>query len=361
MRMPNLGRPAFHSEARYRVLHFGPGIGTIGGIASVLAAYARLPLARYDFEFVSTYRPGGRLWSTDEWLRAIERLIRIRGVDLVHVHLSEKGSFVREGTLVTLAARTSPVIVSIHSGRFPETMRRYPRLVHGVLRRASSIVALDSPVAAAVGDAGYPVAVVPNPVEIPKIVVPVEQTSPRVLYAGVISRQKGVDTLLTAWSRVRDALPSAELVLAGRLHDVPRREGPLPERHVRGAPGVAWVGPLSQGEVLRQLGLARVAVLPSRVEGMPASLLEAMAAGRPLVATPVGAVPDMVGRNGVLVPVGRPEPLAEALLGYLTDVEGAAEAGRVGRALAEQRYSPSRVAELLQELYDEVRATGGVR
>ena len=90
------------------VWQYGPAIGSDGGMASVLDVYSRLPLTRYRFEIVPTWRPDARLWGAGPFTRAISEIYR-RGrgrTPLAHVHLSEGGSFVREGAIA--AAARSP-------------------------------------------------------------------------------------------------------------------------------------------------------------------------------------------------------------------------------------------------------------
>jgi glycosyltransferase involved in cell wall biosynthesis len=98
-----------------------------------------------------------------------------------------------------------------------------------------------------------------------------------------------------------------------------------------------------------------VFVLPSLWEGLPIALLEAMASGLPVVATPVGGVPEVVknGKNGLLVPTKDPVALAEALRKIRQDPLLAEELGREGRETVRERYSHRRVAEEVMEIYRE--------
>jgi glycosyltransferase involved in cell wall biosynthesis len=99
---------------------------------------------------------------------------------------------------------------------------------------------------------------------------------------------------------------------------------------------------------------ADVAVLSSVSEGHPYALLEAMAAGVPVVATRVGGVPELVGEAGSLVPPRDPDALAAALLALLRDPELRAELGRNGRARVEERFSIERMIAAYRTLYAAV-------
>src|SRR5581483_10576759 len=96
-------------------------------------------LERTQFRFVDTWHPDAPLWSAGPWVSAVLRIAfgRRRTMGIVHVHLSFRGSFVREGSLMLLArARHMPVVATIHSGAFPQFSARHPRLVRRVLAQA---------------------------------------------------------------------------------------------------------------------------------------------------------------------------------------------------------------------------------
>jgi glycosyltransferase involved in cell wall biosynthesis len=103
-----------------------------------------------------------------------------------------------------------------------------------------------------------------------------------------------------------------------------------------------------------------IVVLTSLNEGTPVSLIEAMAAGLPVVATAVGGVPDVVedGLTGTLVPSGSAEALAHAIVRLITDRELRETLGRAGRSRAFQRYTRQRLMTQVAALYEELVVTG---
>jgi glycosyltransferase involved in cell wall biosynthesis len=96
-----------------------------------------------------------------------------------------------------------------------------------------------------------------------------------------------------------------------------------------------------------------IAVLPSRAEGMSNALLEYMAAARPIVATAVGATPDLLadGRTGLLVPPEDPTALADALAQLLSQPEQARQLGEAARLEARQRFSRPAMVRRFEEFY----------
>ena len=169
--------------------------------------------------------------------------------------------------------------------------------------------------------------------------------------------QKGLDTLLHAFARIARERPGTELRLAGRGKDEERvrelaRELGIADR-VRLVPGV------ERAQVLELFSGALALLMPSRLEGLPMVPAEAMAAGVPVVAAAVGAVPEVVDppRGGILVPPDDPDALAAAALRLLDDPAARAATSASARVSAE-RFSWDAVAERHLEFLREIAAAG---
>jgi glycosyltransferase involved in cell wall biosynthesis len=157
---------------------------------------------------------------------------------------------------------------------------------------------------------------------------------PAALFVGVLEHYKGVDDLAAAWRLVAGRVPEAGLTVVGRgsrAHVVDALVRELPGR-------VRWTPELSQPEVARALDASTLLVLPSRSEGLGRVLVEALCRGRPLVASRVGGIRDVVedGLNGILVEPSRPEALAEALVRLLSDPLLAGQLAAAARPTAER-------------------------
>lgn len=169
---------------------------------------------------------------------------------------------------------------------------------------------------------------------------------PAVVFCGRLVPEKGVGRLLDAWRTVHARHPDATLLIVGG--------GALAQALASAAgAGVRFEG--EQPDVAPWLRAADAAVLPSSAEGLSNAMLEAMAAGLPVVATRVGGALDCVedGRSGLLVPPEDSSELATALDKLLAD-GSRARLGARGRAIAEDRYSLASVADLLTALYAEL-------
>jgi glycosyltransferase involved in cell wall biosynthesis len=169
---------------------------------------------------------------------------------------------------------------------------------------------------------------------------------PFVLFVGTAEPRKGLDVLVSAWSRLRH--PDAELVLVG-----PAGWGGLEERLDALGTGVHRLGFLPSDELRTLQGAAAVSCLPSRAEGFGLPVLEAMAAGSPVVTTSASAMEEVAGGAAVLVPAGDVEALAAAIEGVLDDPGAAQRLRDLGRSRAEG-FGWDRSAAAVGAVYREV-------
>jgi starch synthase len=167
--------------------------------------------------------------------------------------------------------------------------------------------------------------------------------------------QKGIDVAIEALARVRRRHPLARLVVLG--------EGPLRDELTdlaasrRIADAVHLPGRV--GDVAWWLRRAAVVVHPARWEGFGLALLEAMLCARPVVASAVSSVPEIVvdGETGILVPADDSPALAESVIALLDDPARAAALGEAGRKRALAEFSVARMAERTAAVYAEVSSS----
>jgi glycosyltransferase involved in cell wall biosynthesis len=184
-----------------------------------------------------------------------------------------------------------------------------------------------------------------------------ERAGPLIGMVGRTVPQKGIDVLLEAFPRVLVAHPSARLVVVG---DGPQRPA-LKRRALELGLGdaVRFTGWVDRAANL--MSACDVVVIPSRWEGFGMVALEAMAAGRPIVASRVDALEEVVvdGETGVLVPAAEPHALADAVGALLSDPERAAALGRAGRRRLETEFSLERMVGRTVAVYDELLTPSG--
>jgi glycosyltransferase involved in cell wall biosynthesis len=177
-----------------------------------------------------------------------------------------------------------------------------------------------------------------------------------VLDVGRLVPEKGHAVLVEAVARVVRAGADVRLVVAG---DGPEREA-LAADAARAGLGdrATFLGAVGQDRMAALYGTADVFCLPSFAEGVPVVLMEAMATGMPVVTTPIAGIPELVrdGEEGLLVPPGRADLLADAIAGLAVDAGRRAALGRRGRARVEAEFDVGREARRLARLFAAVRA-----
>lgn len=181
---------------------------------------------------------------------------------------------------------------------------------------------------------------------------PLPQTA-RILFLGSLERAKGVRDLVDAFAVVRAAVPDAELVLAGSGSEEAALRSAASAAGLNGA--VRLVGRVPHGEVGNALRDASLLCLPSAGEPYGMAIVEAMAAGRAVVATDRGGPAELVDRErgGRLVPPGDAGALADALLDLLRDRDRLAEMGAFNRRRAIEELSLDATLDRLEEIYAE--------
>jgi glycosyltransferase involved in cell wall biosynthesis len=256
--------------------------------------------------------------------------LRRADCDLVHAH------WLLSGLIVALARR--PFVLTLHgsgtAGRFSdlELARRHPRLVRAILRRARLVICVSEVLAEAATACGArEVRVIPNGIAVPAD-IGVEAEPAEVLYAGRLSPEKGIEELAAA---CRDL----NLVVAG--------DGPLRPL----VPGA--LGFLSPTELAERYRRAAVVVCPSRSEGFGVVCAEAMAHGKPVVATAVGGLKELVrhGTTGLLVESGSPQALRLAVEQLLENPELRSRLGAAARAEVVARFDWRSVTRATVDAY----------
>jgi glycosyltransferase involved in cell wall biosynthesis len=274
-----------------------------------------------------------RPWALPPMLASMAQTVRraARTADVVHAH------WLPSAAVAAFAGK--PVVVTLH-GTDVELARRAPGLTRRVLRRAAVVVAVSQALADEALRLGAPaVRVIPNGVDIPGS-VGAEADPPEVLYAGRLSPEKGVLELA-------EAADGLNLVVAG--------DGPLRDR----LPNA--LGFVPTAELTRLYDRAAVVVCPSRRDGFNVVCAEAMAHGRPVVASAVGGLLDLVRdeETGLLVPPRDPAALRAAIERLLADPELRLRLGSAARNHVAELCDWGRVVDATIAAYQEAAAESG--
>lgn len=349
------------------VVMVGTSLETRGGVSAVVAVYREQGLfERAGVVYLASHRDGGAVAKlstlASAWCRFLVLLLT-RRIGLLHIHSASRASFWRKSLFMVPALLLGvPTIFHLHGGGFAQFYEKEcgPRrqaFIRWVLARSRAVIVLSSGwkqwVHGIVPAAR--VSVVYNPVVVPPL-RELPRTEPIVLCLGKLGQPKGTFDLLEAVARLRARGVEVHLRLAGdgEVEAARRRAAELGLADKVDLLG--WIGP---EERLRELAAARVLTLPSYFEGLPMSILEAMAAGLPVVTTPVGGIPDAVrdGIDGHLVAPGDIDALADRLGELLARPAQAREMGRVAHARVRDEFSADVLVPRIEALYRQVLAT----
>jgi glycosyltransferase involved in cell wall biosynthesis len=174
--------------------------------------------------------------------------------------------------------------------------------------------------------------------------------APVLLFVGRLTSDKGIPELVRAFLKLGSQFPDLHLLLAGCFED----EDPLPidtRKCLETHPRVVFAGPVQ--DIATYYAIADVVVLPSHREGLPTVILEAQAAGKPVVGASVTGIVDVVvdGETGLLFPVGDVPALAETLARLITDKTLASKLGRAGQDQVKRNFQQEQVWEALHREY----------
>ena len=187
---------------------------------------------------------------------------------------------------------------------------------------------------------------------------PIEERPRTVVCVSKLRWEKGIDVLLQAWGLVHKQIPEAHLILVGNGPTEPQLRHMVEALDITGSVEFAGL----QSNVPAQFHRGSIATLPSRWEGMPNALLEAMACGMACVATQVSGSEDLIqsGVNGLLVEPDDYIAMAEALLNLLRDPELAQHYGQAARATVEQHYTLDQVIDMYTDVYYSITKRDGL-
>jgi glycosyltransferase involved in cell wall biosynthesis len=372
-------RPPVPGGAPVRVVEI-LATGTNGGAQEhVFSLLSRLDRGRYEPTVISlsdgsTQRRIARLGipvqvidEPDDAIAtgAVATLLADIRPEVVHNHMYRAELVgTRAALAIAEAGRPRPFVVgTVHSSRVRSPEDR--EMLRALTPRMDHLVAVSRAIEQKIAEerpSDIPVSLIYNGVDL----VRYDRTDPcctlreeyglpeAVQIVGVVARlehEKGHPTLLDAWPRVVRRVPNARLLVVG---EGSRREELEAQAAALGiAEWVVFTG--RRDDVPAVTAALDVAVLPSYREAQGLTILEAMALSRPVVASAVGGIPEMIedGRTGLLVPPHDPEALAAAIIRLLTDHAYADMLARGGHDLVHERFCVELMVAAIEDIYDE--------
>jgi glycosyltransferase involved in cell wall biosynthesis len=360
-----------------RVLMIGPGPAVTGGISTLVQALLPALQARVDVEFLPTVldRPPGEsgilsganlILAVDQYRRFVSALLRFRP-DIVHLHTSQGIAWFKDTFFIVVGkAFGCRLVVHMHGGDFVDLYEQSNPVIRWFTRAVLGMADTIAEVSEQRRNRLF--SIVPhsriltfrNCIQVQATPVSGASRSDNGTYAfflGVIGPSKGVYDLFEAMRRLHSSGCRMKLRLAG--HE--ERDGEMQRAATRlaemGLDGVCCLlGPVHGEHKAQCLREASVFVLPSYQEALPMAVLEAMAAGLPIIATSVGGIPEVVrdGHNGYLVRPGDVDSLTARMAALAGDPALREVMGRNSRALAVQELDVDLYVDRLVQLYESM-------
>jgi glycosyltransferase involved in cell wall biosynthesis len=310
----------------HQVLMLGPAPSAHGGIASVERLLLAHAPSNVKIQFIPTMVDGSRWVKLTAFVQGVlgaRRAARGCRTPIIHVHFASNASLLRK-LLIQRAVRDAHQhwVLHAHGGDFNGFFRAQPRPIRAAIvrffRTANTFVVLSEQwrrfYSQECGVAMDRISVLRNPVALPVRLPPREAETPvRFVFLGSMDERKGAFRVIEAFSVLEPKhRANARLIVAGN-GNIDRARRLAAERNVATQVDVRpWLSAEARDELL---AAASVYVLPSLNEGLPMGLLEAMSWGLPVIASPVGGIPEVVrhGRDGLLIDPNNIEQISEAM------------------------------------------------
>ncbi len=344
----------------------GPSLEAQGGIATLARTFLESrALSELDVRYFPTVGEGSKARKLVQMARGQASFLAAlgEGWDLVHIHVADGASFYRKMVYFREAAAAGiPVVLHNNFAHLEELVARsqvHESLVRRCYAEADQVHVVSNDMARDITrwtEGQATVRVLFNPVpaaEFPSPAPRGPKANPVVLFMGRVGERKGIFDLIEAWPAVLDEAPSARLRVGGD-GDLERLRQRLVELGVQDS--VEVLGWIAGEDRLRAYGDADVYCLPSYAEGLPISVLEAMASGLAVVSTTVDGIPDAVveGETGFMLEPGDREGTAGALARLLNDTALRDSQGLAGRKRVEEVFDGELLSRTLRGYWEEL-------
>jgi len=337
-----------------RIAVVAPTLDTLGGQAIIARSLVEaLRHEGYSVQFIPINPPvpsWGRRARRYRYVRTlvnealyVPALLDLRHADVVHILSASYWSFVLAPLPAILAARSfgKRIVLNYHSGEADDHLARWGMLVHPWLRLVHEIVVPSEYLRAVFAHHGYQARLIRPVLDLSRFHYR-ERTAlqPRLLSNRNLEPHYGVDNTLEAYALLKARCPRATLTVVGYGSEAAR----LQRLAASLGEGIRFLGRVEPEDMPGVYGDADIFVNSSIVDNQPVSVLEAFAAGLPVVTTGTGDIAAMArdGETGLIVPPRDPRAMAEAVASLLDDHERAVDISRRARQEVE-RYTWPRV------------------
>lgn len=335
-----------------------------GGISSVIRYYR--PFFE-TFKYIPSYKSGKILdklkYVGGAYLKLFWKLLSDKDIQIVHLHSAADGSFKMNSRFLRMSKFFGKkVVFHIHASRFKdfwnEKDENHRKYIIRILNAADKVLVLSNSWKAWFADAGVcscKIRVLNNITPHPCGDKIRNDKVMNVLFLGLIGERKGIFDVLEALHRHKSDLEDKIHLYIGGNGDTKKLEKMIAEYSLNGfVEFCGFVHGEKKNELLRK---ADVFLLPSKNEGLPISILEAMSYGCAIISTPVGGIPEIVTDNGILVKPSDVNGIAESLKILAESEDMVSEMGQKSLLTVKDFY-PEKVISDLNDIYAGLTLSG---
>ena len=346
---------------RIKTIMIGTDRTSFGGMSSVIKLYSESGVLGDNVIYLSSYKDGSVLFKMVFFgvflIKYLFLLLTDKNIKLIHIHIATKGSFFRKSiALIVAKVFNKKVLLHVHAAEFNIFYDKSPsfikQFITKILDKSDVIIALSNQWKADICEktTNPNIKVLYNPAIIKDFNYK-ENKTVKVLFMGRLGKRKGTYNIIEAAKYLKNS--DVEIHLYGD-GDVEEFEKLIVDNNLQEK--VKINGLISGDKKAEVFQSADIYILPSYNEGLPISILEAMAFGLPIISTPVGGIPEAVkdGINGFLVQAGDYIALAEKIDLLVGDKSLREQMGVQSHKFAKEKFDIEIIMKQLQNLYTEV-------
>lgn len=353
-------------DLHFRTIVLGPSLDQNGGMATVQKLILEYNPCQFKLQHICTHDEGSIFHRGIVFANALiifTKELLLKRVDLVHIHVSERGSVLRKILLILLSlAFRQPVLIHTHGAEFEPFFRQLPiwaqKILSFIFCQCDAFIVLSKSwqkfYTSQLGLNPEKVFTLPNAVKLPSQIPNRSTSAPiKLVFCGRVGHRKGAFDLLQALTYLpADQRAMTQLMIAG---DGDLEQGQYLSKHLKVSHHVTFLGWLSPQQRDDLLAKADIFVLPSYHEGLPVAILEAMAWGLPIVTTPIGGIPEVIvsNQNGLLVEPGNVQQLSKCIQLLIEDKQLRLSLGKAARETAES-FDAKIYGDRLANIYNTV-------
>lgn len=348
---------------KMKVLMLGPARNVKGGMTSVVDNYYEYGLdRRVELKYIETINDKGKVSkfiSEKKGYREFKK--NIYKYDIVHIHMASRRSTFRKCKYIQMAKeKGKKIIVHLHGAEFKtfinECNTEQQKYIKKTLNLADKIIVLSEEwkeYLETLIEEKNKITIIYNAIIIPKDFQKKLDTQ-KFLFLGKIGNRKGIFDLLDVFENVIKKYPNAHLYVGGD-GEVNKLKEIINDKKIN--KNVTYIGWVSGEEKEKYLKNCSFYCLPSYNEGMPMSVLEAMAYKNVVITTDVGGIPQVIKNeeNGFIIKPGDKEQLFKFILKAMEDEKLIEELSNNARKTIENKFDINKNIEKLVNVYEEVR------